>query len=98
MPFPIVADPERIAYAAFDLQRTTWLRLMKPRVIWGYLKFIVAGAMPHWIPKGEDALQLGGDFLVAPDRRRLWVHRGVDPLDRPTVDELLEVCTKLCHA
>ena len=41
------------------------------------------------MPEGEDALQLGGDFLVDRDGGILWAYRSVDPTDRPTVEQLL---------
>lgn len=88
-PFPIVADPERTAYAALGVGRTSWGRLLRPGIIGRYLKLIVRGARVRRIPEGEDALQQGGDFLVSPDRRVLWAHTGPDPTDRPSVDELL---------
>ncbi len=91
LPIPILADPDRTAYAAFGLGRTTWSRLMRPGIIWGYLKLIARGAKVRRVPEGEDALQLGGDFLVSPDRQLIWVHRGGDPLDRPSVEQLLAV-------
>lgn len=91
MPFPVLADPERTAYAAFELGRTTWARLLRPSIVWKYVRSIVRGARVRRIPEGEDALQLGGDFLVGRDRRLLWAHRGTEPMDRPSVDELLRI-------
>jgi hypothetical protein len=94
-PFPIFADPDRTAYAAFGLGRTSWGRLFRPGIIWGYLKFIARGWKVKPIPEGEDALQLGGDFILDADRRLRWAYRGANPLDRPSVDDLLNAC-KLC--
>lgn len=92
LPFPLFADPDRTTYAAFGLGRTTWGRLMRPGVIWGYLKFIARGWKVKRIPEGEDALQLGGDFILDADRRLAWAYRSKDPLDRPSVDDLLRAC------
>jgi peroxiredoxin len=89
MPIPMFADPDRLVYAELGLRRTTWGKLLRPFIIWKYLKMIVRGGKLRPVPKGEDALQLGGDFLIAKDGRILWAHRGVDPTDRPTLDELL---------
>lgn len=89
LPFPLFADPQRVAYAAFSLGRTSWLRLLRPGVIWGYLKLIFRGWMVRGVAKGEDALQTGGDFLFDRERRLIWEHRSDDPTDRPSVDELL---------
>ena len=89
MPIPLFADPDRQVYAALELTRTSWAKLLRPTVIWKYLKLIARGGKVRPVPKGEDALQLGGDILIAADGRILWAYRGVDPTDRPTVDELL---------
>ena len=91
LPFPLLADPERKGYAALGLGRTTWGRILRPGVMWRYSKHIVRGAKIRRIPEGEDALQTGGDFLVARDRRLLWAYTSPDPTDRPTVEQLLSV-------
>jgi hypothetical protein len=92
LPFPIFADPDRSAYTAFGLGRTSWGRLFRPGIIWGYLKFIARGWKVKLVPKGEDALQLGGDFILDAERRLRWAYRSSNPLDRPSVDELLRAC------
>jgi AhpC/TSA antioxidant enzyme len=89
MPIPMFADPNRRVYADLGLTRTTWGKLLRPGVIWKYLKMILRGGKLRPVPKGEDALQLGGDFLIANDGRILWEYRSVDPTDRPSMDELL---------
>lgn len=89
-PFPILADPDRTAYAAFGVGVTSWGRFLRPGVVWRYLKLIAHGGRVRRIPEGEDALQQGGDFLVGPDRRVMWAHTSPDPTDRPSVDVLLE--------
>lgn len=89
LPFPVFADPDRAGYAAFGLGRTSWAKLLSPPIVWRYTRMVLRGARVRRVPEGEDALQLGGDFLVRDDRTLLWAHRGVDPTDRPSVDELL---------
>jgi len=91
LPFPIFADPDRKVYAALGLGRTSWLRFMRPAIIWRYLKMVTAGAKVRRVPEGEDALQTGGDFLVAGDGRILWEYRSNDPTDRPSINQLLSL-------
>jgi alkyl hydroperoxide reductase subunit AhpC len=91
LPVPLVADPDRKLYSALGLGRTSWARLLRPGLIWKYLKLIARGGKVRSVPRGEDPLQLGGDFLIDRDRRVLWAYRSADPADRPTVDELLRV-------
>ncbi|MBO0697702.1 MAG: AhpC/TSA family protein [Zavarzinella sp.] len=91
MPIPIFADPERKLYATLGLGRTSWGRLIRPGVVWRYLRMIARGGKVRAVPTGEDALQLGGDFLVREDRQVLWAHRSASPTDRPTVENLLQV-------
>jgi hypothetical protein len=90
LPFPVLADPDRRAYAAFGLGRTTWARMIRPGIGWRYLKAVAAGGRIRRIPEGEDALQTGGDFLIGPDRRFAWGFTSPDPTSRPTVDRLLD--------
>jgi hypothetical protein len=90
MAVPVFADPQRRLYAALRLGRTSWGRLLRPGLVWKYLKLIARGGKVRPVPAGEDALQLGGDLLVGPDRRVLWAYRSADPTDRPSVADLLQ--------
>jgi hypothetical protein len=91
LPFPVVSDPERQAYRAFGLDRTSWRRLLGPAVLARYLKLMVRGWMPWQKEKGADVLQLGGDFVLDAQRRLLYAHPSTVPTDRPAAGELLEV-------
>jgi hypothetical protein len=97
-PVPILADPERQLYAALGLGRTTWLRLLRPAVVWKYLKMIGRGSKVRRVPAGEDPLQLGGDFLLGPDRRVLWAYPSTDPTDRPSAEATLAAVRALVPA
>ena len=88
-PFPVVADPDRGAYRAFGLGRTSWGRFFRPRVLLHYLKLIFKGWRVRRPNPEEDLLQLGGDFVLDRQRRLLYAHRSADPSDRPTAEELL---------
>jgi AhpC/TSA antioxidant enzyme len=88
---PLFADPERKLYAALGAGRTSWGRLLRPGLVWKYLRLIVRGWKVRRVPEGEDALQLGGDFLFVGDRQLRWAYRSTDPTDRPSVAELLRV-------
>ena len=90
LPFPLLADPERQAYVALGMGRTTVWRWLRPGIAWRYLKAVLRGGRIRRIPEGEDALQTGGDFLVGRDRRLVWVYASPDPTDRPTVEQLLQ--------
>jgi AhpC/TSA antioxidant enzyme len=92
LPFPLLADPDRRAYAAFGLERTTWGKVIRPGTMWRYTKAVLRGGKVRPVPKGEDPLQTGGDFLIGADRRVLWGHTTPDPTGRPTVDFILRAC------
>jgi hypothetical protein len=97
LPFPIVADPSRTAYQAFDLERTSWREILRGRVVWRYLRLMLRGWAPQRGNKGEDVLQLGGDFVLDEGRRLVYAYRSIDPTDRPPVAELLQaVKTAVC--
>ncbi|AMV29488.1 hypothetical protein VT84_34155 [Gemmata sp. SH-PL17] len=86
---PIVCDPERVAYAAFGLERTGWLTFFKPHVLWGYFRGMLRGYRVKKPYAGEDVLQLGGDFILSRTRNVIFAHPSANPTDRPGVTDLL---------
>jgi hypothetical protein len=88
-PFPIVCDPERTAYQAFGLERTSWTSFLRPSVVWGYLKMIVRGGKVRLPHEGEDVLQLGGDFVLDRSAKVIFQYRSRVATDRPTLAALL---------
>lgn len=90
LPFPLVADPSRAAYRAFGLERTSWRAILRGGVIWRYLRLMARGWAPQRGNKGEDVLQLGGDFVLDERRQVVYAHRSAEPTDRPPVEDLLQ--------
>jgi peroxiredoxin len=86
---PIVSDPERVAYRAFALERTSWLTFFRPRVLWGYLSGMLRGYGVKKPYAGEDILQLGGDFLLDRLGRVVFAYPSANATDRPGVAALL---------
>jgi peroxiredoxin len=89
IPVPVLCDPNREAYRAFQLGRTSWLRLMNPLVLGRYLLILLRGRRPMRPQKGDDIMQLGGDFVLDADRRLVYAHAGTEATDRPDVEELI---------
>lgn len=86
-PFPVLSDPDRVAYADWELRRLPWWRIyLDPRVIWAYLRFLLSGE--RFRPTGRDPLQLGGDFVVGADGTLVYV-RPQTADNRPPVGELI---------
>jgi len=90
LPFPAVSDPDLAAYRAFGIGRTSWKSMLKPVVLWRFLKMMVRGWLPRKPGADEDLLQLGGDFVLDRQRRVVYAHPSRDPTDRPTNAELLD--------
>jgi peroxiredoxin len=86
---PLAADPERAAYRAFGLERTSWLTFFRPRVLWGYFRGMLRGYGVKKPYAGEDMLQLGGDFVLDRRRRVVFAYPSADPADRPGVPAVL---------
>jgi hypothetical protein len=89
LPFPVVSDPSRAAYAAFGLGRTSWGEMLRGGVVTRYLGLIFRGWLPRRPTEGEDVLQLGGDFVLDRQRRLVYAHPSREPTDRPSAEELL---------
>ena len=96
-PFPIYADPDRKVYDAFELRRIAWWKILRPRVIWKYLKLIFKGRKIEG-SHGADVFQGGGDFLVTIAGGLLYEFRSDDPADRPTVRQLQKAVERLPKA
>jgi peroxiredoxin len=90
LPFPAVSDPERAAYRAFSLERTSWASFLRLSVLARYLKLIFLGWKPEAAQKGEDVLQLGGDFVIDAAGRLAYAYRSRVSTDRPPARALLE--------
>jgi peroxiredoxin len=91
--FTVLLDRERVAYKAYQLERSR-LRSWHPRVVWIYIK--------RWFQRGEfynshgdDTSQLGGDFIVDKNGLLRLMHPSYDPTDRPSVEELVKVLKDL---
>lgn len=81
-----LADPSRAIYHTYGLGRNTVWRVYGPRILWQYAKWAVQGKP---IRLNDDALQRGGDFVVARDSRLTLAHKGRDQSDRPAPEAIL---------
>jgi hypothetical protein len=89
VPFPILVDHNRHTYAAWGLGRAPWWRVwLDPKVWVQYMMLLRGGSRLRGA--GRDMLQLGGDFVVAPDGTVAY-SRPQRRDDRPPVGQLLAV-------
>ncbi len=89
LPYPIAADPNRKAYAAYGVGRGPTWRIWSPRVIWQYITLVARGRKLQKPRQNEDLSQLGADFIIAPQGHLQYTHVSKSPSDRPPIDELL---------
>lgn len=87
--FPIVNDPERRLYRAYDMDRASFLDVWGPRTWWAYARAMAGGAVPR--ASSGDTTQRGGDVLIDPDGIVRLHHVGRGPADRPEVEAILGV-------
>lgn len=94
--FPVAYDPERGSYEAWGLQRASWWRIWLDPAVWlRYAGLLLSGERLRG--GGEDILQLGGDFVIAPDGTIAYA-RPQRRDDRPPVGELLREAARLTEA
>ena len=89
VPFPMIADPEKRLFKAFQLKQATPKALLSVGMA---MKGLAALAKGHGIgiPKG-DVRQLPGVFIIDKDGRIRFSHFAKDPADHPAADELLRL-------
>ena len=86
-PFPLLIDPERLAYQAYGLESSA-LRSWGWRNLAHYARAILRGDKLIKEKRG-DTDQLGGDFLVDAAGIVRLAQPSHNPTDRPSVERLL---------
>jgi hypothetical protein len=83
--FPLLVDEKLAAYRAAGLEKASVFQVLSPSVFASRKRARAAGARQGKL--GQDPLQLGGSFVLAPGDRDLFVHRAADFGDNaPLVD------------
>jgi peroxiredoxin len=93
LPFPLIADPEKKLYTAFDLKRMSPLGLLSPALA---LRAVSALAAGHGVgrPSG-DVLQLPGVFIITTAGRIGFSRYAAHPADHPPPGALLAALKNL---
>jgi hypothetical protein len=91
-PFPFLVDKELKAYRAYSLESSV-LRAWSPGNLLYYAKARWQGR--EMLGNRGDTHQLGGDFVVAGNGRLLLAHPSRDPVDRPSIGQLLQIVRKI---
>lgn len=89
LPFPVLIDRDRDLYRAYGLGRGSWHRVWGARAARRYLDIVRRDGIGGLRRPTEDTLQLGGDFVIAPDGTLAWGFWSDGPDDRPSVDDLI---------
>lgn len=89
-PLPVITSEDRSAYRAYGLGRGPWWRVYGWATLRRYWALLRAGRRFERPRPHDDTLQLGGDFVVAPDGTLAYAFRSTGPDDRPAVEDLIE--------
>lgn len=84
---PILRDPNRSAYRAFGMERSTIRSLAAPATAIYYLRQAWRGRLARFAH--ADVTQLGGDVLLSTAGRPCWIYVSREPADRPKVEQIL---------
>lgn len=89
LPFPLLLDRERRAYADWGLGRTNLLgAMLSPSLNWRYLQLLLRGE--RFLGFAPDMFQLGGDFVLDPAGRITFAYRMRNNGDRAAAAVLVE--------
>jgi peroxiredoxin len=97
LPFPLIADPERVLYRRLGVERRL-SALLSPSALRAAIAGLAAALGHHSTKRGPlgpvkptgGRLGLPADFLIAPDGRITALKYGRHAYDQWTVDELLD--------
>lgn len=92
-----LSDPGKTIHRTLGLGRTQWGVFFQPGVLWKYMKAMFRGVYPQKSAKGEDLLQLGGDFLWDREGNLVWTYSSKDPTDRPSIETIARVLESKIH-
>jgi peroxiredoxin len=86
-----LADPDRISYRAYGLERANLWQTFLSLNVWRSNRRLKQerGWNTELPPKGQDAMQMAGTFVIAPDGRIRLPYYYDDIADHPSVDLLL---------
>jgi peroxiredoxin len=86
-----LSDAERTAYRAYGLERASvWQSLLSLKVLRSNKRLSAEkGYRTELPPRGQDAMQMAGTFVIAPDGRIRLPYYYDDIADHPPVDLLL---------
>lgn len=93
LPFPILADPERRAYAAFGFAEGTVGQLLSPRVAARSVEALLHGALPG--KRIGNSRQLPGAVIVDQDGRVRYRKVARDAADHLTAADLLAEAARI---
>lgn len=89
LPYPLLLDAEKKAYAAWGLGRTgLGGAMLSPSLNWRYLKLLLRGE--RFLGLAPDMFQLGGDFVVDRQGYLRFAHRMRNNGDRADVAILMD--------
>jgi hypothetical protein len=88
-PFPVLADPAKVTYKAFGLEKGRWREVIGPQVWVPGARAVLRGRLIGK-PK-QNPLQLGGVAIVQKGGEIVFMHRSADSSDNPPLDKLLEI-------
>jgi hypothetical protein len=88
LPWPVLLDNARELYGAWGMSRASVWNVWGPASWWGFIKLLLHGRKLQ-LPT-DDVYQMGGDVLIDPQGivRLHYISRY--PLDRPSIDTLLD--------
>ena len=89
LPFPLLLDSDKSTYRRWGMGRTNLFgAMLSPALNWRYLKLLLKGE--KFLGLAPDMLQLGGDFVVAPDGKIHYGYRMRNNGDRAPVATLVD--------
>lgn len=102
LPFPILADPQRTAYAAYGLPRGGWLDVVNVSVAKKAMevgkRFGVSTSVKGSMLSNSDWKQMPGTFVVDRSGKIAFAHVGADSSDTTPPEKILPALDTLTRA